>query len=387
MYRFVRRFGILAALSCAVFVSQGAPVQGQFASGNLVVLRVGDGSAALTAAGTAIFLDQFNTSSIGQAPSYTLALPTVSGATTRIVNAGSSGSEGQISFNSATSTVAIPGYDAAVGTAAIAGTASATTNRVVLGVNLTGNSGNGSTSQLATLSGTGSSFSAGNIRGAYSNGTNTWAVGSNTGVVVTPPETTIVSAAPTNNRVINSFNGNLYMSTGSGATRGIYQIGTSGLPTGTTTSTSFINTGGTSSNYGFAINAAGDVAYIADDSAIASGGGIQKWTFNGTVWSLAGTFQSLSGTETVRGLSVDFSGANPVLYATTNLASANKLISLVDTGNFATTATILATAPANEAFRGVVFFTPVPEPTTILGITALSIGLVGGLRRRFAKKA
>ena len=53
-----------------------------------------------------------------------------------------------------------------------------------------------------------------------------------------------------------------------------------------------------------------------------------------------------------RGVAVDFSGAHPVIYATTAEASANRLVSITDTGA-ASTVTTLATAGVNQIFRGV----------------------------------
>jgi len=359
-------------------IGSAVPAFGQFAAGNLVVLRVGDGAAALTSGATPVFLDQFNTSSANQtSPSFTFSMPTTG--SFRLTESGSATSAGQLTLNPLGTSVSVPGYDAAVGTAGVVGSSAP---RVVNAVDLVGSGGVGVASQLVSTT---TSFPANNIRSAFSDGTTTWAVGANTGVVAFPGET-VVSNTVVNNRVVNSFNGNLYFSTGSGASRGIYQVGTSGLPdTAGQTSTSIINAGGTASSYAFAINPAGDVAYLADDRTVATGGGIQKWTLSGSTWTLAGTFTNLNGTESARGLAVDFSGANPVLYATTT-ATQNRLVALTDTGaNFTDQFTTLAIAPTNEAFRGVVLFTPVPEPATILGIAAFGAFAVGGLRRRFAK--
>jgi hypothetical protein len=78
-----------------------------------------------------------------------------------------------------------------------------------------------------------------------------------------------------------------------------------------------------------------------------------------------------------RGLAVDFSGANPLIYATTGDASLaqNRLISIVDTG-VSSTATLLATSGANEIYRGLSFApSTIPEPSfaalCLLGLAAL----------------
>ena len=330
------RFGILAAALAVVGTAGGA--HAQFTAGNLTVLRTGDGTAALTNAGTAVFLDQYTTGAGQLAPNFTVTVPN-SGAA-RLVHSGTATSEGQITRSSDGSRIIVAGYDAAVGTTgpggagtSITGTTSATTNRVVDGVDSAGN--------VARIGATATSFSANNIRSATSlNGTTAYAVGANTGTVLLPADTTI-STTVANQRVANIFNGNLYTTTSGATTSGVYQVGT-GLPTttGQTTSVvvSTVGSGtGTASPYAFAFNAATTVAYITDDrhspTVGGTGGGVQKWTLSGTTWSLAGTFsnfgQSATTTIGTRGLAVDFSGANPILYATT---TDNRLLSIADAG-------------------------------------------------------
>jgi len=53
-----------------------------------------------------------------------------------------------------------------------------------------------------------------------------------------------------------------------------------------------------------------------------------------------------------RGLAADFSGPNPMIFATTAEATTNRLVSIADTGS-ASTVTTLATAGVNQVFRGV----------------------------------
>lgn len=64
------------------------------------------------------------------------------------------------------------------------------------------------------------------------------------------------------------------------------------------------------------------------------------------------------------GLTVDWSGVNPVIYVTIGNSAANKLIKITDEG--ATSAAVeLATAPANTVFRGVAF-APSNVPTSVV---------------------
>lgn len=90
--------------------------------------------------------------------------------------------------------------------------------------------------------------------------------------------------------------------------RGIYGFTPPGLPTAAATTNFLINAGAASSVYGFSFNPAGTIAYTADDSAPASGGGITRWTNSGSAWVLA----YVVATNSSRGLVVDWSGANPV---------------------------------------------------------------------------
>ena len=106
--------------------------------------------------------------------------------------------------------------------------------------------------------------------------------------------------------------------------------------------------------YAFQINPVLGVAYVADDRTIANGGGIIKYSLSGGTWSSVYTLGTTTGSATTygaRGLTVDWTGVNPIIYATTTEDSANRLIRIVDTDSGAG-ATLVATAPANTVFRG-----------------------------------
>ena len=313
--------------------------------GNLIVERMGDGSAALSSASTAVFLNQYTTAGVAGT---VITIPT-SGAA-QLANSGSAGSEGLITVSPNGLVLNIAGYNAAPGVASIVSTASSANARVVDFITADGT--------VSRAGSTSTAFGANNIRGAISNGTDVWAVGANTGVVdLTNGNTVSVPANGANNRAMGIFagaaGGQLYFSTGAGTTRGIYVVG-SGLPTGTgVTSTNLISTGGSSSPYSFSFNTAMTVAYVADSAA-----GITKYTSsNGTTWTAGGTYaNTLTGSAGTTGLTVDWSNpSSPTLYA----SSPTNLYTLADTGGTGSasfgTATSLATAANNTAFRGVQF--------------------------------
>jgi hypothetical protein len=344
--------------------------QAQFTPGDLVVLQDGTGSSALTSAGTAIFLDEFSPG--GGSMVYSLAIPSTG--PSALVNSGTAGSEGSLNLSANGQYLMFAGYNAAAGTAAIAGTTAAAAPRGVATVDASGNY------TLATTSS--SFFSANNIRSAASDGAgNFWAAGANTGVAYMGNNgaATAVSASPlTNLRVIQTIGNNLFYSSGSGSSRGIYEV--AGNPTsGSTTAVNLINNGASASPYDFAFNSSMTICYVADSDAYtgSSGiGGVERWNFNGTAWVFDYSL-SLS-TNGATGLAVDFSGANPTVYATS--ANGNSLFDVVDAGS-GSTGTLLETAGANEAFRGLEQAPgTVPEPSTF-ALGGLGLAAIGLLRR------
>ena len=139
-----------------------------------------------------------------------------------------------------------------------------------------------------------------------------------------------------------------------------------------------INWGSTFQNIAnFDMNPAGTIAYGADETF-----GIVKFTNNAGIWTQApyffnttnlGTTAQASGNQGCFGICVDFSGTNPVIYASTmengypvvNTAAGhqnqNRLISVVDTGVAPGTnmvATTLAVATTTNEFFGGIDFTP-----------------------------
>jgi hypothetical protein len=344
--------------------------QAQFTAGNLVVLRDGDGSAPLSNAGTAIYLDQFTTSGVLV---NSLAIPSTG--SSALVNSGTATSEGALNLSANGQYLVVAGYNAAAGTASIASSASATVPRGVATVNASGN---------YTLAATSSSFFSGNnIRSAASDGAgNFWAAGANTGVAYMGNNSaaTAVSASPlTNLRVLQTIGNNLFYSSGSGSSRGIYEV--VGNPTSvSTTAVGLITNGASASPYDFAFNANLTLAYVADSTAYTTSsgiGGVEKWSYNGSAWVF--DYSISMGTNGATGLAVDFSQANPIIYATS--ADGKSLFDVTDTGS-GSTAALLDTASANEAFRGLDFSpTNVPEPATVT-LAGIGLGALWNFRRR-----
>jgi Bacterial Ig domain len=328
-------------------------VPAAFTPGDIVVERVGDGSAALSSAATAVFLDEYSpTGTLVQ----TIPLPTSDSGSNHIVtDSGSATSEGILTLSGDGQYLMAVGYDAAVGTASVVGTSSASTARVMARIGFDG---------VIDSSTTTTSFSANNIRSAVTtNGTDIWAVGANTGVVYSTlggsGAGTVVSSNATNLRVVNVFNGQLYVSSGSGTNtfRGVNTVG-SGTPTSTgntTTRLPGLADSTNNSDYSFFFadlspSVAGvDTLYIADDGAAA----LMKWSLVGGTWVSNGAIGT--ATDTYRGVTGVVNGSTVTLYAT---RTANQLVSFVDTsgydGTLAGTPTVLATAASNTAFRSVV---------------------------------
>jgi len=264
-----------------------------FTPQNIVVVRIGDGVASLTNASAPVFLDEYD---LAGNLIQSIALPTsVVGLNYRLVLSGTGTSEGFMNLSPNGDYLTLAGYDANTGVTAIAGTSTTGGTPVLRVLGIVDIAGNVNTSTGVEA------FSGGNPRSVVTiDGTAFWATGSVNGtrymVAGGAPNSSVqLSTTPTNVRVVNIFNGQLYISSGSSPFTAISTVGT-GIPTSTgqtATVLSGMPTAG-SSPYGYSISPAGDVAYVADDRAIASGGGVQKWTFSGGTWTLAYTLKHKS---------------------------------------------------------------------------------------------
>ncbi len=337
-----------AAALAAVFGSASVADAANFTPGNLVVVRIGDGTAALTSAATAVFLDEYTPAGVFV---QTIPLPTtISGPNFRLTNSGSATSEGLLNLSVNGQYLVHAGYDAALGTASVVSTTSATNPRVVARIDLAGN--------VDTSTALGDAYSGNNIRSATSDdGTQFWTAGTApTGGGVRfatfgATTTTQLSTTITNIRMVRIDSGQLYVSSSTGAFQGVSTVGT-GLPTTAgqtiTLLPGFPTAAGPSAYDYFFADAT--TLYVADDRTTALGG-IQKWTFSAGTWTLQYTLNPAASTG-CRGLTGSVSGGVATLYATTTtVAGVNSIVQVTDTGAGSLFTTV-ATSASNTALRG-----------------------------------
>ena len=326
---------------------------GATGTADIAVYRVGDGSGALTSAGTPVFIDE-----LGADGTLLRSIPMPSAATLpshRLVASGTATSEGFITRSADGASLVLTGYDAAPGTAAVPGTLSTATPRTIALVNLAG--------AIDTSTALTDAASAGNPRSAASpDGTSFWFAGSTGGVRYTALGTSTsqqLSTTVVNLRQVGIFGGQVFVSDSSGSAVRLGSVG-AGLPT--TAGQVITNLPGlassTGSPYGFffadldAATPGLDTLYVADDAA-----GITKYSLAGSTWTSNGTFGSAA--DTYRGLTGASSGGGVTLYAVggSGPAGGGQLVRIADGagfgGAFAPSKATLASAATNTAFRGV----------------------------------
>ncbi len=327
------RFDNVAFRGTASVVNPTLP----FESCNLLVYRIGDGSLTLNTSAVPVSLLEVNPNNgtIIQ----TLTSPFL--ASNLLTQSGSALSNGNL--NSYNNLVAIPGHISANGTIDV--NQQNTKATTIL---------DASASIVNRYPHPSSTFDSDNYRSAIPLTTTTfYASGNGNGTtkgVFYFDGTNFNQLINFNTRNIEIFNGQLYYSTASASSGniGIYVLG-SGLPTASATASPFITYPSTNGSgpYGFSISPDGCTAYIADDGST-NYPGISKWTKdNGGNWN----FQYNNPTQ-ARGLVVDYSGINPVLYATTTETNDNKIIKITDNGSL-TIASTLLTSGSNFLFRGI----------------------------------
>lgn len=335
----------------------------QFSSGNLVVLRVGNGSAALSNASQAVFLDEFT---VEGAFVQSLALPTaVDGLNFPVTVSGSATSEGLINLSADGQYLVSVGYGTTPGLGSVVSTASDVVPRVIARIGLDGS--------IDTTTAITDAFSGNNIRSATTDdGSRFWAAGANGGVrfvdLGASSSLGLNSAGPFNNRFVSIYDGQLYVSSATGAFRGVSAVGT-GLPTAfdqTVTLLSGFPTSSGPSTYDYFF-ADANTLYTADDRTNGSGG-IERWTFDGSVWTREYTLAPASNVG-FRGLSGLVRGGKVFLFGS---ATNSQLYRVSDEGA-GSSFTSLASPGSNTVFRGLRLLPPVAAPAGV----AFGVGNAG----------
>ncbi len=364
---------------------------------NVVVWQTGDGTNALSTTTAAVSLREFTP---GGAPVQTITMPN-SGTGTKLVGVGTTTTEGTLSISPDGRWIAFGGYDTGTGQSS---PASGTTTSRVAGI-LNTTTGTFSLNPMGAGLRTGANGAA--IRGVATNdGNNIWGIGSSQGLVygsITGGTASFGTITPssgiaTNYNAISVDSGtstNLFATTTQSTNPRLGTFGPSALPTGTASSFTVLP-GLPSAGTAFAGFVLLDVSssipgldtlYVADASATAAGG-ILKYTLglSGT-WAQAGQISGTAGVQ-LRGMSGFVSGSDVRLFTTTSGTlftywDANAATSSL-AGNV-TTLPLIAVAPANTAFRGVVV---VPEPSSaaLLGVGSAALGGAEWLRRRRSRR-
>lgn len=345
---------LLATLSLSLLTAARA----QFNSGDLAVLRVGDGSTVLANTGDPISI--LDVSSAGSVQS-TVSIPS-----TQLEISGVATSEGQLDLNADGQSFTVAGYVPPFGgSGSLSGRSSANAPRGYVTVGL-----NGSVSATTTLAGT---YSAQNIRSGVATSGGTYFAGSGTSAtagILFYNGTTISSIQGVNARVLGEYGGSLYYSSGASSGTGIYKY--SGLPTSASTATpvlSGVANQGTSP-YDFVLSPDGQTLYVADENI-----GIQKFSLISGAWTWDYNFADGQNANAAYGLAVDFSKTDPIVYWT----STNALWAVTDNGAGGTGTSILSSGN-DYNFRGLELI-PTPEPSTC-ALGALGLASVGFLVRR-----
>lgn len=286
----------------------------QFTPGNLVVVRVGDGSTAIAASTTTVSLLEYNTAGV---LGTTVNLDAAT-AGARLTLNGSSGAEGLLKLSNNKDYLILGGYDAPVNNTTVVSTVGASSfTRLVARINALGQVDYstkiykiGTTTEdnpSATVAQKNTDYYSGNIKTVASvDGTGFWIGNSTNGIRYVPfgnlattvptvitasntlPNPTPVTQtnAFTNMRAINIFDGKLFASLTNTTNYGMVQIGT-GLPTSAGQTpvnlTGFQNANTAAGDFVFFDLDAGilgvDVAYTLEGAAL------KKHIFNGTTWS------------------------------------------------------------------------------------------------------
>jgi len=334
---------------------------GNFTPGNLVVVRVGDGSVTLSNASTAVFLDEYTTSgTLVQS----IAVPTsVNGSSHALTLSGKATTEGALTLSPNNEYLSFVGFDTTTGYANVS---TGITNRTVARV--------GSNGVVNTTTGfyAGSAYVADNFRGAVTlDGTSFWCAGAGSGTSggtwnipfgSFTNTATQINSAISSVRYVNIFGGQLYFTTNSSTTPipGLFSLG-SGIPTtsgqAATMLTDASGDDSVPSPYAFYFCHQGsgtgnNVMYICDDETASPAGGIYKFSLVNGIWISNGNIPNVNG---IRGLAAYTTCSGVNMYVT----AGNGVFTFADNSGYNQTITgtfnQIVTAGTNTVIRGIAF--------------------------------
>jgi hypothetical protein len=351
-----REVSRLAVLTLLVSLTPAAGRANSFTPGNLVIYRVGDGSAGLANTGNPIFLDEYNPTT--QMVVNSIELPTApTGNNQPLIASGTSVSEGLLTRSADGRYILLTGY--ATMMSASGSLSSSAASMIPRGIGRVDSEGNIDTSTVL------SDFADGNNpRSATStDGMNLWVSGADADSAVRyttlgGKSSQALSTDSKNGRAVNIFDGQLYVASQKGSIR-IATVGT-GIPT--TAGQKITNlmgfpTSGNPDAFFFAdldpVTPGVDTLYVADDTS--NGGEIQKYSLVGSNWIANGSIIA----PNVHGLTAIVTGTSVNLFATTSGVdgTSGTLYNFTDNTGYNSPVNGQASMPysasTNQAYRGI----------------------------------
>jgi hypothetical protein len=346
----------LALITLLAGLMPAASRANPFTPGNLVIYRVGDGSAGLANTGNPIFLDEYNPTT--QMVVNSIALPTAaSGKNQPLIASGTSVSEGLLTRSADGRYIALTGYATTMSTSgSLSSSAAATVPR---GVALVDSEGNVDTSTAL-----GDFADGNNPRSAVTtDGMNFWVAGADADsaaryTTLGSKTSQALSTDSKNGRAVNIFDGQLYVSSQKGSIR-VATVGT-GIPTTAgqkiTNLMGFPTTGAPDAFFFADLDpgtAGVDTLYVADDTS--NGGEIQKYSLVGGSWIANGSVLA----PNVHGLTAIVTGTSVNLFATTSGVdgTSGTLYNFLDNSGYNSPmngqVSMPFSASTNQAYRGI----------------------------------
>lgn len=354
-------------------------VKAQFTSGNLVVVRLGNGTLYNGGAAARCFLDEYTTTGTFV---QTIAMPvTASGGNRKfMLNNGFYG--GQITLSGDNRYLFVPGYDVDEFSQPLTSFTPSIAPRIIARIDKNGT--------VNTTTSTGA-YNGESIEAAYStNGTNIWTCGTNinndgTGgnryLTFGSTTSTLINpgAAFVGFRVLGAYNNQLYV-TADWGNISLATVGT-GFPTtaaaitnlpGLPTNNSPIPTGFFMADLDAGVSGP-DVIYFLDGNAFggATANTLSKYSLVSGTW----VKNNAIAIDNPRGMTASVSGNSVTLYVSTSTGLSKVTDATGYNANITASFASIATAPANTSFRGVAF-APSDFPTAVKNIESIKMSKV-----------